>query len=89
MPTGMDSLKERGKDLVRELLDRRGYVIRTKLAPEYADFDPGLHALVERVSRYTQTPPERIAALINAVEYVVRPGSRARSSSAASGAAAA
>jgi O-methyltransferase len=74
MPAGIDALKERGKDLVRELLDRRGYVIRTKLAPEYADFSPELHALVDEVTPYTQTPPERIAALANAVEYVIRAG---------------
>jgi O-methyltransferase len=65
-------LKTQGKDLLRDVLDRRGYVIRQKLAPQYADFSPDMYALVERVTPYTQTPPERIAALVASVEYVVR-----------------
>jgi O-methyltransferase len=68
----MERLKEQGKDVMRGLLDKSGYVIRRKVAPEYADFTPEMRALVERVTPYTQTPPERIAALTTAVDYVVR-----------------
>jgi O-methyltransferase len=70
--TTIQRAKNFGKDRVRDVLDRRGYVIRQKLAAQYADFTPGAHQLVETVTPYTQTPPERIVALRSAVEYVVR-----------------
>ncbi len=53
-------------------LDDMGYDVRRRDAPEHSDFDAAFLELCERVRPYTVTSKERIAALVNATEYVVR-----------------
>jgi hypothetical protein len=55
----------------RRLVTSFGYEV-TRRGSEHIDFDAGLVALCERVGPYTLTSKERIAALANATEYVVR-----------------
>jgi hypothetical protein len=64
---------------IRGVLGRLGYdVVRRPAADApvayQPDFDADLIALCERVKPYTLTSPERIAALREAVRYVVRAG---------------
>jgi hypothetical protein len=49
-----------------------GYEVRRSDSLTHADLDGAHRALYERVSPYTQTSLERVAALADAVEYVVR-----------------
>src|SRR5947209_19070260 len=68
----------------RSWADRRGLAldaVRGRLAGlvggdslRYADLSPERHALFERVRPYTQTSRERVATLVDAVEYVIRAG---------------
>lgn len=51
-----------------------GYELRRSDSLSHADLSPAHRALYERVSAYTQTSLERVAALADAVEYVVRRG---------------
>jgi predicted O-methyltransferase YrrM len=53
---------------------RLGYDLRRTHAPEWADFTDAQRALCAEVALYTQTPPERVATLADAVEYVIRRG---------------
>jgi O-methyltransferase len=49
-----------------------GYELRRSDSTSHADLTADHHALFARVSPYTQTSLERIAALADAVQYVVR-----------------
>jgi DNA-binding transcriptional MerR regulator len=49
-----------------------GYELRRSDSTTHADLPDAHRALYERVSPYTQTSLERVAALADAVEYVVR-----------------
>lgn len=49
-----------------------GYEVRRSDSLTHADLDDAHRVLYERVSPYTQTSLERVAALADAVEYVVR-----------------
>ncbi len=51
---------------------RLGYDLRRLQAPERADFTPEQRALCAEVQLFTQTSPERIVTLADAVEYIVR-----------------
>jgi O-methyltransferase len=61
--------------LGRRVVDALGYEIHRK-GSEHVDFDAELLKLCERVRPFTLTSEERIAALANATEYVVRRGIR-------------
>jgi O-methyltransferase len=57
------------KNLVKELLDHYGYEIRRRRP---IDFDAATIKIIEQVGPFTQTSPERIFALKNAIEYVIK-----------------
>jgi hypothetical protein len=57
----------------RRLIGACGYEV-SRRDSDTIDFDAGLSALCERVEPYTLTSKQRIAALANATEYVVRRG---------------
>jgi len=71
---------------LRSALYRRGYVLQRSPHPvdpdvlrrtgEYypVDFDPAWIETIERVSTYSQTSPERLAAVCASTEYVVARG---------------
>jgi hypothetical protein len=66
-------LRQDAKRAVRRVVDVLGYDVRRK-GSEHLDFDAQLLALCDRVAPYTLTSKERIAALANATEYIVRKG---------------
>src|ERR1700723_3657872 len=58
---------------LQTVLRKRGYeVVGGSLMPP--DFDPATVELIAKVKPYTLTSPERMAALRQAVQYVVRAG---------------
>jgi O-methyltransferase len=60
------------KSLVKRALAWRGYEIRRSNPYRHIDLSADDWELWRSVHEYTQTPPERVAALADAVEYVVR-----------------
>jgi O-methyltransferase len=62
------------KSAIQRALARRGYEIRRHDPLRYLDMSADDWKLWRRVENYTQTSPERVAALGDAVEYVVRRG---------------
>ena len=57
------------KHVTQRAANRLGYRVERRYP---ADFPPELVRLIQRVQPYTLTPPERIAAAVEATEYVVR-----------------
>jgi O-methyltransferase len=68
-------IRRGAKRAVRRGLSALGYDVRRK-RELHADFEPHLLELCDTVAPYTLTSRERIAALANATEYVVRKGIR-------------
>jgi O-methyltransferase len=66
------SAVQRLRRAARRAMLRAGYDVRPIHAPEWADFTDEARALYAEVALYTQTPPERIVTLADAVEYIVR-----------------
>jgi O-methyltransferase len=64
-------LNTRALKLVRRLAARRGYEV-AKLNQMPPDYDPATIALFQRVKPFTLTSHERVAALRQAVTYVVK-----------------
>lgn len=62
------------KSAVQRALATRGYEIRRRDPWRHNDLSVDDWELWRRVHKYTQTPPERVAALGDAVEYVLRRG---------------
>jgi O-methyltransferase len=60
--------------IAREALGTRLDGVRGRDPLRYADLSPERHALFDRVRPYTQTSRERVTALADAVEYVIRAG---------------
>jgi O-methyltransferase len=76
---GMDRSRTRlTKEYLRSVTSRvikaRGYELRRYDPLQHADLSPEHRGLFARVSPYTQTSLERIAGLVDAVEYIVRRG---------------
>jgi hypothetical protein len=81
-----DHWRERVSTGARAWLHRRGYVVQRSPYPvdpdvlrrtgEYypVDLDPAWIEVIERVAPYSQTSPERLAAVCSATEHVVRRG---------------
>lgn len=84
--TGPAQWRARLRTGARSWLHRRGYVLQRAPYPvdpdvlrrtgEYypVDFDPAWIDTIERVAPYSQTSPERLAAVCSSTEHVVRRG---------------
>lgn len=64
----------RARQTVTTAVQHRGYRVKTPLAPLTRDFDADEVQAIRAVAGFTQTTPERIVALRNAVRYVSRAG---------------
>ena len=67
---------ERARTAVKQWLYRRGYLLSRRGPVVDEPFGPFAAEVFGRVEPYTMTPPERVAALIDAVTYIVRHGIR-------------
>lgn len=66
----VQSVRSRARRAMLQL----GYDVRRIDAPEWADFSDEQRSLCSDVQLYTQTSPERIVTLADAVEYVIQRG---------------
>ncbi len=64
----------RARQSVTSAVQHRGYRVKRPLVPLTHDFDPDAVRAIREVAGYTQTTPERIVALRDAVSYVARAG---------------
>jgi O-methyltransferase len=64
----------RARHLVTSAVQHRGYRVKRPLVPLAHDFDADAVQAIREVAGYTQTTPERIVALRDAVRYVARSG---------------
>lgn len=71
-PLHTREFKSRLKAATSGALGAFGYELRRSNPLEYADLSSDHLALFARVGPYTQTSQERVAALVDAVQYIVR-----------------
>jgi hypothetical protein len=65
-------LTSRAKDSLRRAIERHGYQVRRTAPEALADLSPAVTEICALVRPYTQTSPERVAAMCAAVDYVSR-----------------
>jgi O-methyltransferase len=64
------SVNQHAKQTVRRVLEGRGYELRRRAPDEFADLPAEVQERIRRVRPYTQTSPERLAAMCGAIDYI-------------------
>ncbi len=64
----MQMLLEKFKNVIKNLLSKSKYEIRLRRPSDFSEFEQNL---IQKVSPYTMTEPEKVYAFIHAVRYVI------------------